>query len=459
MTASADRRVRVGRSARPLTILEFARLMEAVGPFEARPHLAIAISGGADSLALTLLADRWARRRSGRIVALTVDHGLRSGSAGEARQVGRWLERRGIAHRVLRWKGDKPKTGLQAAARDARYRLLTEWCARRGILHLLLAHHQGDQIETFLLRIAGRSGVDGLAGMSSVVEQPDCRLVRPLLAVARPRLEATLKAERQDWIEDPSNRDTTFARVRIRTLLPALAAMGPKPSALAAVIRAAGRARTALDAAAWELLARSTDLAPEGYARVRLAPLRGAARSIAERAVQHILLCIGGPLYPPRRQRLTAVVDDVLGSRPVKARTLAGCRIIPEADTLVVCPENRVMPAPVRAVAGAMAKWADRFEIAFGSAGSKTPAWIEPLGSDGWSAILSVRPDLRRSALPFAVRLGLPALVTARGIRAVHHLGFHPESAGFEVAAMRFQPRRTLSGLGFLLAQGRPGTI
>src|SRR5262249_10518462 len=119
-------------SAGRLGSAEFHHLMAAVGPFETRPHLAVAVSGGSDSLALTLLAAAWARRRGGAMTAITVDHGLRAEAGGEARQVGRWLRARGIAHRILRWRptGAMPG-GLQAAARAARYGLLADWCRRQ----------------------------------------------------------------------------------------------------------------------------------------------------------------------------------------------------------------------------------------------------------------------------------------------------------------------------------------
>ena len=132
--------------------------MAAHGPFGREPVIAAAVSGGADSLALCLLADPWVRKRGGRLVALTVDHGLRPGSGEEAGRVGDWLARRGIAHRVLRWRGEKPRRGVQAAAREARYHLLREGCARHGALHLLLAHQREDQAETFVMRLAPRLG-------------------------------------------------------------------------------------------------------------------------------------------------------------------------------------------------------------------------------------------------------------------------------------------------------------
>ena len=194
----------------------FAALMARFAPFEARPHLAVAVSGGADSLALALLADGWARAESGRITALTVDHRLRPGSAEEAARVAHWLRHRAIAHVVLVRDGPGFAGDVQAEARAARYRLLEGWCECQGVLHLLTAHHREDQAETVLLRLARGSGLDGLAGIAAVVERRDCRILRPLLTVPRASLAATLEARGQAWIEDPSNRDPAYARVRLR---------------------------------------------------------------------------------------------------------------------------------------------------------------------------------------------------------------------------------------------------
>src|SRR5512144_1702125 len=156
--------------------------MEELAPFESSPHLAVAVSGGADSMALGLLAHDWAVARGGRVTALTVDHGLRPASAKEAAVVGSWMSACGIEHHVLRWRGEKPASAVQNAARIARYRLLCEWCRQANVMHLLLGHHSGDQSETILHRLVRGSGIFGLAGISPLVETSEVRLLRPLLA-------------------------------------------------------------------------------------------------------------------------------------------------------------------------------------------------------------------------------------------------------------------------------------
>ena len=147
-------------------------------------------------------------------------------SAAEAAATASLLGRHGCEAEILRWSEAKPRSGLQEAARAARYRLLREACRRRGILHLLVAHHADDQAETVAMRAARQSGPDGLAGMSAAVELPEVRLLRPLLGVSRSRLTATLLARGVPWIDDPSNADPRFERARLRA--------GNRPAAPAA---------------------------------------------------------------------------------------------------------------------------------------------------------------------------------------------------------------------------------
>ena len=150
---------------------EFADLMSELGPYEAKPALAVAVSGGADSLALAILLRDWVRDRDGSLLALVVDHGLRAESASEAAWVAKSLRSLNIPTRVLRWTSAGQHAGsLQAVARAARYELLGAACARRGVLHLALAHHLQDQAETFLLRLSRGSGLEGLGAMAPVAD-------------------------------------------------------------------------------------------------------------------------------------------------------------------------------------------------------------------------------------------------------------------------------------------------
>ena len=192
--------------------------MAAAGPFPAQPRIAVGLSGGPDSMVLTALARDWAAERQGMLTALTVDHGLRRESAAEAQTVAAWCADAEIAHEILAWQGEKPANGIQAAARDARYRLLADWCGRNGCTELLVGHTQNDQAETFLLRMNRGSGIAGLAAMPLVSFRDGLRLVRPLLTASRARVGVTATELALAPVTDPGagegNCDRSSAGLR-----------------------------------------------------------------------------------------------------------------------------------------------------------------------------------------------------------------------------------------------------
>jgi tRNA(Ile)-lysidine synthase len=247
------------------------------------PVLVLAVSGGPDSTALMVLAARWrnALQAPPTLIAVTVDHGLRAQSKGEAASVGRLARKLGLAHRTLRWTGKKPTTGLQQAARLARYCLLAEAARKVGAAHILTAHTLDDQAETVLIRMSRGSGVTGLAAMQRIsvipgrerserTRNPDTStergpgfrvrglaaaprndeffLVRPLLDIPKSRLIATLKAAKIPFADDPSNRDPRFTRARLRGLMPQLAQEGLDARRLSLLARRLKRADVAIEA-------------------------------------------------------------------------------------------------------------------------------------------------------------------------------------------------------------------
>jgi len=217
--------------------------------WKAAPAIVLAVSGGPDSIALMWLAARWRRTlaRGPRLIAVTVDHGLRSGAAREAREVKRLAAALDLPHRTLRWTGAKPKTGLPAAARAARYRLLAQAARANGATHILTAHTRDDQAETLLMRMLRGSGIAGLAAMARESERDGVLLARPFLHVSKSQLIATLKKARVDFADDPTNRDLNFTRPRIRAVMPVLAAEGGDTRNLARLASRLARANAAVE--------------------------------------------------------------------------------------------------------------------------------------------------------------------------------------------------------------------
>ncbi|MDI4239231.1 tRNA lysidine(34) synthetase TilS [Bradyrhizobium sp. Arg237L] len=213
------------------------------------PAIVLAVSGGPDSVALMWLAVRWRRtlKQGPRLIAVTVDHGLRPEAAREAREVKRLAGTLDLPHQTLRWTGTKPNSGLPEAAREARYRLLAEAARASGATHILTAHTRDDQAETLLMRLLRGSGIAGLAAMARETEREGVRLARPLLAVPKARLVATLEKARIGYAVDPTNRDTAFTRPRLRVLMPALAAEGGDARNLARLAARLARANAAVE--------------------------------------------------------------------------------------------------------------------------------------------------------------------------------------------------------------------
>ena len=184
--------------------------------------IAVAVSGGADSLALALMAKEELPVFGFEIVALTVNHHLRPSATAEAAYVADVMKAHGIEHHILEWTAPKPQTGIEEAARIARYALLTEWCKQNGVKVLLTAHHRNDQAETFLMRLQRGSGLEGLCCMREVFENGDIIIARPLLHAAPETMRQYLQKRRIKWVDDESNVDTKFLRNRIRAFLPQL---------------------------------------------------------------------------------------------------------------------------------------------------------------------------------------------------------------------------------------------
>ena len=316
----------------------FAAALERLG-FPLNAPFALAVSGGGDSVALMHLAADWLKARNqplDRGTVLTVDHGLRPGSAKEAAATMGWARRIGFPAHTLRWRGRKPRSNVEDSARTARYRLIGDWCRANEVATVFVAHTRDDQAETFLLRLGRGSGVDGLSAMRPRAPHPlpgydGIELIRPLLDIGRDELRADLAQRRASFIEDPMNEDPRFARVRIRQALPALEAAG---LSLVRIAQAAGhlaRARAALDAETQHFLADHVRFAPAG-AVFDGAALSAEPREIGLRALSAILLRVSGKAYRPRFERLEHLYD-ALGSS-MAALTLSGCRIGPAPKAL-----------------------------------------------------------------------------------------------------------------------------
>jgi tRNA(Ile)-lysidine synthase len=299
--------------------------------FAAFGPCALAVSGGSDSTALMVLFADWLSLRgedAGRCTVLTVDHGLRATSADEARAVAAAATQLGFRHVTLVWEGPKPRAGIQAAARSARYRRMGGYMQAHGIGLLLTAHTRDDQAETVLMRMARGSGIGGLGAMLRDTPLGGCVLMRPLLDVPKARLVATLRKAGFDFADDPSNRDPRFTRVRFREMMPALAREGLDAPRLALLARRMRRADEALEATAARAFSILAVAGPEpGLFTLEAGGFFSMPAEIGLRMLRHAVDRTGseGPAELGKLEALLAAAAGAWAAgAPVFRRTLAG---------------------------------------------------------------------------------------------------------------------------------------
>lgn len=394
-------------------------------PLSRFPRIALAVSGGPDSVALMQLAARWRARRDGGPVlhVLTVDHGLRAASRAEAERVGHMAAALGLPHAVLTWRNEKAgAAGVQARARAARYDLMAAYCHANDIAALVTAHTLDDQAETFVMRLKRGSGVDGLAAIPERGVWAGIAVLRPLLDVPKARLVATLDAARIPFVWDPSNVDSRFERARLRGSAEALAALGLAPEALALSARRLRRAREALDAAARDFLGANSEVSEAGYALVDSNALATAPHEIGLRALSHLIGMVGGgetPVQLAKLETLLAAWQQDTG----KAHTLGRCRLEPCSGRLGIFREVRGQGLPeLRLRPGDRLLWDNRFRIELAPS-EANPVMVKALGESGWrslrerSAVAASLPRLAGRTLPSCWRgevlVGLPLFGSA----------------------------------------------
>jgi tRNA(Ile)-lysidine synthase len=313
-----------------------AGFSRALDRLELRLPFALAVSGGGDSSALLHLTSEWAAARGvapQSITVLTVDHGLRPEAAEECARVAAWADQLGMRCVVLRWRGERPVAGVQEKARLARRHLLAGWCRDHGRADLLLAHTSDDQQETVGMRLMRGSGTRGLAGMATESEGPfGVRFCRPLLSQAGGALRDWLAQQGHPWIEDPSNQDRSFERVRVREALATFPGLAP---ALDVLGEAASVARSAMDAAVRQLIEDAVRVRPGAWAEIDLSVFRSAPEALGRQALSQLVTGLGGAAYPPGRSALDRLMTDLLSLSP-RARTLGGSHLVPKARDLAL---------------------------------------------------------------------------------------------------------------------------
>ncbi|MEI6797788.1 MAG: tRNA lysidine(34) synthetase TilS [Pseudomonadota bacterium] len=391
-----------------------ARFLASLGPSEA---LGLAVSGGGDSIAMLHLAVACGLRPA----IVTVNHGLRAEAAAEAEQVGVVASALGLSHTTLLWQGWDHSGNLQDEARKARRRLIAAWAVQNNIATVALGHTQNDIAETLVMRLQRGAGVDGLAAMAAHWPEGGILWQRPLLGFTRSELRQWLQAQGKTWVEDPSNDNPRFDRVRARKAMAVLQPLGVTPARLAQVAAHLAEARTALDALADDWAVQTLR---EDCGTVTIAPaLWSAPAETQRRVLQRVLLWIAPAEYAPRGSQLGQLLARLSCGQ---AATLAGVRFLQGRGGLRALREAKA--AAPRCAADQI--WDGRWQVV-----GDVPdgAELGPLDAAG----LAQCPDWRSTGLPRAALLASPAVWLGERLVAA-------PLAGFETASIRALPLHPL---------------
>jgi len=369
-------------------------------------RVAVAVSGGSDSMAalhLMTQAGFWPH-------AVTVDHGLRAEAGQEAAFVAGVCDRLDVPHVTLRWEHGAIEGNLQDAARVARYRLIAEWATAEGISHVALGHTADDQAETFLMRLARGAGVDGLSGMRGRWDEGRVTFTRPFLSQTRAALRVYLERHGQPWVDDPSNADARFERVRARQVLAQLMPLGITAEVLGGVAGNLSDVRQALEAHCAEV-ARTITTPALGEVVFDRRGLMAAACEVRRRLLVGALRWVASAPYPPRADKVAALEHAIVTGAD---KTLAGCRITVSEDTVRVFREARAVRD---LVCGTRAVWDNRWVF---EGPHEQDLEIRALGAEGLRACT----DWRNTGLPRAVLIATPSIWRGHDLISAPIAGF-----------------------------------
>ena len=384
--------------------------------------LGVAVSGGGDSMALLVILDQWGKSRHHEIRAVTVDHGLRPESRGEAETVAEFCLARGIVHDILDVTPIEEGGNLQARARSARYESIRRWGARENVRHVFLGHTMDDQAETVLLRLARGAGLHGLSAMAAERYDAFICWVRPLLETRRWELRELLQAEGIDWIDDPSNEDGRFDRIKMRKALQVLEPLGITIDGLAATAARLGEQKLALQHALENLHDIAVSYGEFGELRIEADAFLAAPYALRYGLMSAVLHAFGDGDYPPRSRSLAPLIGRLSHHNPNLrlGGTLNGCVVEYHSDRseILVCRELTAAQQRIEH-RWERSTWDKRWQV--DAEGTPAGTHIGALGEDGLSALSRAErarvwetPENWRGA-PRTVRLAVPGFWSADG--------------------------------------------
>jgi tRNA(Ile)-lysidine synthase len=392
----------------------YFRFKEKILPFIGKEKFAIAVSGGSDSLALSALAKLYSLENDNDFVALIIDHKLRKESANEAKQTYKNLAQNKIKAKILTYQGEKFSSNIQKKARDLRYDLFEKYCTKNKIKFLILAHHQDDLIENFYIRLIRGSGIKGLTSLQNIFEyNKHFYLLRPLLNFNKEELSIVTKKSYSSWIEDPSNNNDKFLRVRIRKMQSKLQKEGFDPKRIIKTIENLNTAKDSLDFYIIKSEKKYLNFYKEGYATLKSSLFNNEAQEVIFRVVIKAIHFVSGEYYPPRSDSLKKLIKN-LSSKSFKSSTLGGCLIEKNKNIISIFREDRNIAVETLNKNKQRKNWDDRF-LVYKNLNIQQKFVVKKLGNNGIEYLKKNKFNDHGTKIPTHAKITLPSFWNNKG--------------------------------------------
>ena len=392
----------------------YFRFRENILPVVGKEKFAIAVSGGSDSLALSILAKLYSLEQSSDFATLIVDHGLRKESANEAKQTFKNLKKNNIKAEILTYRGTKFTSNIQKKARDLRYDLFQKYCKKNKIKFLILAHHQDDLIENFYIRLIRGSGIKGLTSLQHIFEyNKNFYLLRPLLNLNKEELSSVTKKSYSSWIEDPSNKNDKFLRVRIRKMQTKLQKEGFDPKRIIKTIENLNTAKDSLDFYIFKSEKKYLNFYKEGYATLKSSIFNNEAQEVIFRVIIKAIHFISGEYYPPRSDSLKSLMKN-LSVKSFKSSTLGGCLIEKNKNIISFFREDRNVAVENLNKKKQRINWDDRF-LVYKNFDNQQKFIVKKLGNSGIDYLKKNKFISSLDKIPVQAKKTLPSFWNHKG--------------------------------------------
>lgn len=392
----------------------YFRFREKISSLIGKEKFAIAVSGGSDSLALSVLAKLYSLENDNHFVALIIDHKLRKESANEAKKTYKDLTKNKIKAKILTYQGEKFSSNIQKKARDLRYDLFEKYCKKNKIKFLIIAHHQDDLIENFYIRLIRGSGIKGLTSLQNIFEyNKNFYLLRPLLNFNKEELSVITKNSYSSWIEDPSNQNNKFLRVRIRKMQKKLQKEGFDPKRIIKTIENLNTAKDSLEFYIFKSEKKYLKFHKEGYAILKSSIFKNEAQEVIFRVIIKAIHFVSGEYYPPRSDSLKNLIKN-LSSKIFKSSTLGGCLIEKNKNVISFFREDRNIAVEILNKKKQKKNWDDRF-LVYNNSDIQQKFFVKKLGNNGIEYLKKNKFNDYRNVIPAHAKKTLPSFWNNKG--------------------------------------------